>query len=46
MAKKATRFGLIEDNAIYEEMAQGLEQWAKAEEASVAMLNGEVLIRK
>ncbi len=41
----ALKFGLGNDNDL-EEMAKAWEEWAKREDASLAMLHGEILVQK
>lgn len=45
MREKALKFGLGAGNH-FEEMAKGLEKWAKRDDASLAMLHGEILVEK
>lgn len=42
---KAVKFGLATENDL-EEMAKSLEEWANRDDASLAMLNGEILVQK
>jgi len=42
---KALKFGLGTEND-FEEMAKAWEEWAKRDDASLAMLHGEVLVQK
>jgi hypothetical protein len=42
---KALKFGLGTETDL-DEMAQAWEEWAKNEAASLAMLNGEILIQR
>ena len=43
--EKALKFGLSTENDL-EEMANGWEEWAKRDDASLAMLHGEILVQK
>lgn len=45
LREKALKFGLGTEND-FEEMAKALEEWAKRDDASLAMLHGEILIQK
>lgn len=45
MRKKALKFGLIAEDD-FEEMAKAWEEWAQRDDASLAMLQAEILIEK
>jgi hypothetical protein len=45
LREKALRLGLGTEDDL-EEMAKAWEEWAKADDANLAMLNGEILIEK
>ncbi|CZR56785.1 related to delta-24-sterol methyltransferase [Phialocephala subalpina] len=45
LREKAVKFGLGTENDL-EEMAKALEEWAKRDDASLAMLHGEILVQK
>ena len=45
LREKALKFGLGTESD-FEEMAKALEEWAKRDDASLAMLQGEILIQK
>jgi SAM-dependent methyltransferase len=45
LREKALKFGLGAEND-FEEMAKAWEEWAKRDDASLAMLQGEILIQK
>lgn len=45
MREKAKKFGL-DVGVDFEELAKAWEEWEKIEDASLAMLHGEVLIQK
>jgi hypothetical protein len=45
LREKALKFGLGTENDL-EEMAKALEEWAKRDDASLAMLHGEILVQK
>jgi SAM-dependent methyltransferase len=45
LREKALKFGLGTENDL-EEMAKALEEWAKRDDASLAMLHGEILVEK
>jgi len=45
LREKALKFSLGSDNDL-EEMAEAWEEWAKRDDASLAMLHGEILIQK
>ncbi|KAH8679751.1 S-adenosyl-L-methionine-dependent methyltransferase [Tricladium varicosporioides] len=45
LREKALKFHLGTENDL-EEMAKGLEEWAKRDDASLAMMQGEILIQK
>jgi len=45
MREKALKFGLGTEND-FEEMAKAWEEWAKRDDASLAMLHGEILVQK
>jgi len=45
LREKALKFGLGTEND-FEEMAKALEEWAKRDDASLAMLHGEILVQK
>ncbi len=45
LREKALKFGLGTENE-FEEMAKALEEWAKRDDASLAMLHGEILVQK
>ena len=45
LREKALKFGLGANND-FEEMAKAWEEWAERDDASLAMLQGEVLIQK
>jgi hypothetical protein len=42
---KALQFGLGTENK-FEDMAKAWEEWAEREDASLAMLHGEILVQK
>ncbi|KAF3920968.1 Cycloartenol-C-24-methyltransferase [Dactylellina cionopaga] len=45
LREKALKFGLGTEND-FEEMAKAWEEWAKRDDATLAMLNGEILVEK
>jgi hypothetical protein len=45
MREKALKFGLGTEND-FEEMAKAWEEWARRDDASLAMLQVEILIQK
>jgi len=45
LREKAEKFGLGTEND-FEEMARAWEEWAKRDDASLAMLHGEILVQK
>lgn len=45
LREKALKFGLGTENDL-EEMAKAWEEWAKRDDASLAMLHGEILVQK
>ncbi|KAF2489896.1 S-adenosyl-L-methionine-dependent methyltransferase [Lophium mytilinum] len=45
LREKALKFGLGTEND-FEEMAKAWEEWAKRDDASLAMLHGEILVQK
>ena len=45
MREKALQFGLAAENDL-EDMARAWEAWAERDDASLAMLHGEILVRK
>lgn len=45
LREKAQRFGLGTEDEL-EEMAKAWEEWAKRDDAILAMLHGEILIQK
>jgi hypothetical protein len=45
LREKAQKFGVGTEND-FEEMAKAWEEWAKRDDASLAMLQGELLIQK
>ena len=45
MREKALKMGLGTEND-FEEMVKAWEKWAKRADASLAMLNGEILVQK
>jgi len=45
LREKALKFGLGSENE-FEEMAKAWEEWAKRDDASLAMLHGEILVQK
>ena len=45
LREKALKFGLGTENDL-EEMAKAWEEWAKKDDASLAMLHGEILVQK
>jgi SAM-dependent methyltransferase len=45
MREKALKFGLGTEND-FEEMAMALEEWAKTDDAILAMMHGEILVQK
>lgn len=45
LREKALKFGLGSEND-FEEMAKAWEEWAKRDDASLAMLHGEILVQK
>jgi hypothetical protein len=45
LREKAQKFGLAAENE-FEEMAKAWEEWAKMDDACLAMLQGEILIQK
>jgi hypothetical protein len=45
LREKALKFGLGSDDD-FEEMARAWEEWAERDDASLAMLHGEILVQK
>jgi hypothetical protein len=45
LSAKASKFGLGSEEE-FEEMARAWEEWAEIDDASLASLNGEILIHK
>jgi hypothetical protein len=45
LREKALKYGLGTENKL-EEIAEAWEEWAKRDDASIAMLHGEILIQK
>ena len=45
LREKALKLGLCTENDL-EEMAKAWEEWAKRDDASLAMLHGEILVQK
>ena len=45
LREKALKFGLGTENDL-EEMAKAWEEWAMRDDASLAMLHGEILVQK
>jgi hypothetical protein len=45
LREKALKFGLGTEND-FEEMAKAWEEWAKRDDAILAMLQGEILVQK